>query len=194
MKWLSKAQVKCLEHAYARGVIPLAVVAHAKQVDKQGKPLFSHAFRVAMALAAYAPTDEAAVTVAFLHDAIEDGGAKFTPYGEDWAIMPHNVTDAGHLFLLELSKAEHLALATITRSMGQVRYEDYILDVAKDPLATLVKYYDLADNMKRLPALRKADPEAWGRLLPRYTHARDILWGVLGFYFKQGFYRQYGLP
>lgn len=87
-----------------------------------------------------------AVVVAWLHDVLED---------TDYRL--------GSSALLVLSRAQAMALAAITRGPDEP-YHQYIERVVADPIARLVKFCDLQQNLS-------CDPPA--QLRPRYVMALD---------------------
>lgn len=101
----------------------LSFNAHKDQVDKSGMPYVYHPFHLAEQM-----DSEETVTVALLHDVVED-----TDYTmEDMIAMgfPKSVTDA-------------LALMTHDRA---VPYMDYVAKIKANPIATAVKLADLRHN------------------------------------------------
>lgn len=101
----------------------LSFNAHKNQVDKSGMPYVYHPFHLAEQM-----NTEETVTVALLHDVVED-----TDYTiEDIAAMgfPRSVTDA--LTLMTHDKA--------------VAYMDYVAKIKTNPIAKAVKLADLRHN------------------------------------------------
>lgn len=101
----------------------LSFNAHKDQLDKSGMPYVYHPFHLAEQM-----NTEETVTVALLHDVIED-----TAYTlEDIAAMglPQSVTDA--LALMAHDKA--------------VEYMDYVAKIKTNPIAKAVKLADLRHN------------------------------------------------
>lgn len=101
----------------------LSFDAHKDQVDKSGMPYVYHPFHLAEQM-----DSEETVTVALLHDVVED-----TDYTmEDMIAMgfPKSVTDA-------------LALMTHDKA---VPYMDYVAKIKANPIATAVKLADLRHN------------------------------------------------
>jgi hypothetical protein len=89
-------------------------------------------------------TSPDAVTVAWLHDVLED-----TP------------VQISHLRAQGLTAAQEAALVAITRMPGESYYA-YVARVSEDRLAVLVKYHDLRSNL---------DHDAPDRLAARYDRA-----------------------
>ena len=103
--------------------LKLCYEAHMGQTDKVGVPYVFHPFHLAEQM-----PDENSVTVALLHDVVED-----TPYTiEDLKAMgfPPAVLDA---------------VALLTHDPA-VPYEDYLLPIKANPIARRVKLADLAHN------------------------------------------------
>ena len=125
----------------------LARRAHAGQTDKAGAPYFEHPKRVALKLTG----DDAAMTVALLHDVLEDTD-----------ITERELRDA---FAPEIVDA----VVAITHPKGEP-YDDYYPRVRSNPLALRVKLADIDDNLEpwRLAAL---DDETRERLLKKYGSA-----------------------
>lgn len=135
--------------------IDVALDAHATQTDKAGKPYIGHVSRVAQAVAAAGGSDTA-VTVAWLHDVVEDSGV--------------TIRD---LALLGFPASVCVAVDAITRRPHEASavYYDRVRAV---PTALLVKEADLADNSDpgRL-ALLPEDTRL--RLSRKYARARAAL-------------------
>lgn len=103
--------------------LKLCFEAHRDQTDKSGMPYVFHPFHLAEQM-----TDEYTVTVALLHDVVEDTDITF----EDITGMgfPAEVTDA--LKLLTHDDA--------------VEYMDYVAKIKHNPIAKAVKLADLSHN------------------------------------------------
>ena len=103
--------------------LKLCFEAHRDQTDKSGMPYVFHPFHLAEQM-----TDEYTVTVAVLHDVVEDTDITF----EDITGMgfPAEVTDA--LKLLTHDDA--------------VEYMDYVAKIKHNPIAKAVKLADLSHN------------------------------------------------
>ena len=125
-----------------------AVVAHEGQTDKAGEPYIGHVLRVMARVSRYGATT---MTVAALHDAVEDGHATLASIHNDFGGMVGDAVDA------------------ITRREGEA-YGAYIQRVATNQLATRVKFADLADNSDplRLQSLPWPEHE---RLTKKYRQA-----------------------
>lgn len=116
--------------------IIIATTAHRGMVDKGGEPYILHPLRVMFAL----ETIEERI-VAVLHDVLEDS-----------EITAHMLRK--RKFKVELVEAIDL----LTKKENQ-SYEDYILNIRNNSLASKVKKADLKDNMdkSRLRELTQKD-------------------------------------
>ena len=101
----------------------LCFEAHKAQTDKSGMPYVFHPFHLAEQM-----TDEKTVTLALLHDVVEDSSYNF----DDLISMGFDseVVDA---------------LRLLTHEEG-VPYMDYVAEIKKNPLSRAVKLADLAHN------------------------------------------------
>ena len=128
----------------------LAYQAHQGQTDKSGLPYVFHPFHLAEQM-----DTEETVTVALLHDVVED-----TDYTlEDLRRMgfPDSVTDA-------------LALMTHDPS---VPYLDYVKRLKSNPIARAVKLADLTHNsdLSRLPVVTEKDLKR----VEKYREAMNLI-------------------
>ncbi len=128
----------------------LAYQAHQGQTDKSGLPYVFHPFHLAEQM-----DTEETVTVALLHDVVED-----TDYTlEDLRRMgfPDSVTDA-------------LALMTHDPS---VPYLDYVKRLKSNPITRTVKLADLTHNsdLSRLPVVTEKDLKR----VEKYREAMNLL-------------------
>lgn len=130
--------------------IQIAVKAHAGQTRKNGDPYILHPIRVMLRL-----ETETERIIGILHDVVED-------------------TDVTFERLAEEGFGEHIlsALKRLTHAK-EVPYEDYVDQIATNPLARAAKLADLEDNMnlRELPELTEKDlareakyHRAWQRL------------------------------
>jgi hypothetical protein len=102
----------------------IAFDAHKGQRDKQGEPYIFHVMRVALAC------EGEARIVALLHDVVEDC--------EDWSVER----------LREKGVPDHIAFAVdVLTRRPPWDYAPYILAVAKNDLARLVKLADIRDHL-----------------------------------------------
>ncbi len=128
----------------------LAAKAHMGQLDKGGHPYILHPVRVMLGCK---NLDEK--VVAMLHDTLEDCDLTADDLLREG--FPKYIVDA---------------VVCLTRNESD-DYMQHIQEVAKNPLATVVKLSDLADNMdlNRLPGLTPKDFQR----LERYLRAKLVL-------------------
>ncbi len=129
----------------------IAAEAHAGQTDKAGFPYIDHPRRVAARL----DTDDERA-VGWLHDVIED-----------------TAVTAGDLRGAGLSERVVLAVEVLTRRPGEQR-DVYLVRVAADPLATVVKLADVADNANPARLALLDEPTRW-RLATKYAATIRLL-------------------
>ena len=119
-----------------KAALTLCFNAHKDQIDKSGMPYVFHPFHLAEQM-----TDEITVTVALLHDVVEDS---------DYTLED----------LRRLGFPEEVvgAVALMTHTEG-VPYMDYVAKIKKNPIAKAVKLADLAHNSDatRLETLTQRD-------------------------------------
>lgn len=131
----------------------LAVDAHAGQVDKAGEDYIGHPLAVARSMSSVAPNRGLLVTVALLHDVVEDAGVTVGAIRDGFG---DDVADA---------------VSLLTRPEG-VTYDEYVRSIADsgNDVAIRVKMSDLTQNMNlsRLPIVTEADK---GRVMERYLPA-----------------------
>lgn len=108
--------------------ILIATKAHQNQVDKAGKPYILHPIRVMIKM-----KDTISQIVAVLHDVLED--------------CPDY--DEGSLRQEGFSSEIIEALSVLNRD-NYPDYQTYICNVAKNPIARIVKIADLEDNINIL--------------------------------------------
>ncbi|MDO4918294.1 HD domain-containing protein [Kocuria sp.] len=135
----------------------IATRAHHGQTDKTGADYIDHPRRVADRVRHHAPADhlEAAQTVAWLHDVVED--------------TPVTLDDLRAEFPAEVVSG----VDAMTRQADEDQ-DAYYRRVLADPLARVVKQADLDDNTDPArTALLDADTRA--RLERKYAHAREVL-------------------
>lgn len=123
-------------HSQLETAIAIAVEAHKGLVDKAGMPYILHPLRV---MGSVDSIDEKIVAV--LHDVVEDTSISF-----------EDLLDKG----IESRLIHSLRLLTHDKD---VAYEDYIKDIAINPIARNVKLADLKDNsnLDRLKEKTKKD-------------------------------------
>mgnify|MGYP001047544979 CR=1 FL=1 len=129
----------------------IARAAHRGQVDKAGRPYVEHPARVAARLAG----DDVAVSVAWLHDVVEDSEVSLLGLAEEFPVEVVRAVDA------------------LTRRAGESS-ERYYARVRSDALALRVKLADVADNSDPV-RLAELDTEVRERLTRKYEHARLVL-------------------
>lgn len=131
--------------------IKLATGAHDGQVDKIGLPYILHPLRVMLK----GQTEEERI-VGVLHDVVEDTYV--------------TVSIINQFFGPEIAEAVN----AITFNAGAETRDEYYARVKANPLALTVKLHDVNDNLSRLDGL---DDETRDRLVSKYTHALEVLWG-----------------
>ena len=150
--------------------IDVALKAHRGQTDKLGEDYKNHPLRVHRNLLTH-PTfetlsiqdqDDAAVA-AIMHDVIEDSGVgelseKFTK---------QNLLDLGFT-------ARSIELVELLTRSEEVHPEVYYEKINADPLAKLVKWSDIADNLN-IHRTAGLAPEKRDRLAAKYEHALEII-------------------
>lgn len=130
--------------------LKLCFEAHKEQVDKSGMPYVFHPFYLAQQM-----TDETTVTVALLHDVVEDSDYTFDD-------------------LRKLGFGEEVISALILLTHNEnVPYMQYIEEIKKNPVARAVKTADLRHNSD-LSRLSKVDKNALERK-EKYLRALEIL-------------------
>lgn len=134
----------------------IASIAHRGQVDKAGMPYIEHPRRVANSIPRNGDDDLDAVSVAWLHDVIEDTDI---------------TRDDLHAAGIPWSVIEDVEL--LTRRDGQAP-EEYYAAITMSPRALAVKLADIADNTnpERVALL---DEATVARLREKYATARRLL-------------------
>jgi (p)ppGpp synthase/HD superfamily hydrolase len=140
--------------SYLTWAIHTAQLAHQDQVDKIGEPYINHPYRVAAAcdLAGFG---EDVITAAWLHDVVEDTAVTLDSLRP---LLPASVVDA---------------LDALTKRKGEP-FGAYYERVKADPIATVVKWFDVADNADPR-RLAKVAPDTQDRLRDKYERARALL-------------------
>lgn len=116
---------KSLQHAHLNHAITLATTYHADQVDKQGLPYILHPLRVM--------TRARTIThqiIAVLHDTLEDTALTESDLRGSF---PDEIVDA---------------VLALTRNKDNETYKEFIVRVARNPLAREVKLLDIEDNSR----------------------------------------------
>ena len=119
--------------------ILIATKAHQNQVDKAGKPYILHPIRVMMKM-----ENETEQIVAVLHDVLEDCPDYDEEFFKKEGFPPKAVE----------------ALSVLNRN-NYPDYQAYICNVARNPIARVVKIADLEDNINvlRLNIIKEKDFE-----------------------------------
>lgn len=130
--------------------LKLAYTAHHGQTDKAGLPYIHHPLHLAEQM-----DTEAETCVALLHDVIEDA-----------SVTLNELEQAGF-------SAEIITAVKLLTHDPQIPYEDYILQIKTNPLATKIKIADLMHNadITRLPHPGSKDYER----IKKYHHALSLL-------------------
>ena len=134
-----------------KAALDICYAAHKDQLDKGGRPYVFHPYRVAEQM-----HTENEVTVALLHDVVEDSNITI----EDLRVKK---------FPLEVI----FAVGVLTREQG-TPYFEYIAKVRKNELARKVKIADLQDNidLSRLNAPTENDKKR----AEKYRRALQLLY------------------
>ncbi len=132
--------------------IRIAVDAHSGQVEKNGQPYVTHAFRVMDRV--YREEEK---VVAVLHDVIED--TKWTRRMLEKKGFPKHLLDA---------------LDCVTIRNGEL-YPAAIRRAASNPIARRVKLADLEDNMdiRRLPEVKPSSVDDLNKYVRAYRQLSD---------------------
>ena len=138
--------------------IAIAAETHECQLDKGGNAYILHPMRVMQRLRT---ADEELMQIAIMHDVIEDSDGL-------WTI--EKLRDAG------FSDRVVAALSFLTRDVNE-SYEEYIMAIAGNRDAILVKMEDLRDNsdVTRLKGLRAKDFERMAKYQKAYSFLKTAL-------------------
>lgn len=138
--------------------LQLASTAHERQVDKSGAPYMEHVTRAARAVETKVPPElrDHAVTVAYLHDVVEDTGVRLDcvrkKFGDDVAEDVETLTH---------------------RKAEREEYPDYINRVARGSAAArAVKLADLEDHLRDTSHIGAEQVKKYERALGVLTGAR----------------------
>ncbi len=101
----------------------IAFEAHKEQVDKSGLPYIYHPIHLAEQM-----DDDESVTVALLHDVVED---------TDWTLEQLRAEGFSNVVITALSYMTH---------DDSVPYMEYVEKISENPVATKVKLADLKHN------------------------------------------------
>jgi (p)ppGpp synthase/HD superfamily hydrolase len=150
--------------------IEIARRAHKGQVDKLGADYINHPLRVHRNLLrhpTFATLDAAAQedceVAAIMHDVVEDSGVG--PESE-----PFTVDD----LLSQNFSPRSIELVQLLTRKDSVPDDTYYKDINANPLAKLVKWADIADNLN-VHRTAGLPPEKKARLADRYEHALEII-------------------
>jgi (p)ppGpp synthase/HD superfamily hydrolase len=119
----------------------IAREAHSGQVGTDGAPFIEHPLRVAGAVAS-ATEDPKMIAVALLHDTVEKGGV-------DWS----------DLYSAGVTPDIVTAVDAMTQRSGETE-SSYLARCRADPLARVVKRYDLLDKLQPSYLVRLPEAEA----------------------------------
>jgi len=152
--------------------IEIARRAHKGQVDKLGADYINHPLRVHRNLISHptfktldAASQEDCEVAAIMHDVIEDSGD-----GEE----SERFTEAD-LLSQGFSPRSIELVQLLTRKPEDVEPKDkYYENINANPLAKLVKWADIADNLN-IYRTAGLSPEKKSRLAERYEHALEII-------------------
>ena len=135
--------------------IEIAATAHAGQTDKGGSPYILHPLWV---MNRVKHLGEAYMTVAILHDVVEDTEWTFDMLLNEG--FSHSIT---------------VPLVLLTHDGTMKSYDDYIKDLSSNSIATAVKMADLEHNSSilRLKGLRKKDFDRLEKYHRAYTYLKD---------------------
>lgn len=147
-----KGPFNCMNHMMERA-LEIALKAHAGQEDKAGVPYINHPLTVAT----FCAGDPLAMTVALLHDVVEDTDYTFEDLEKEF---PKEVIDA---------------LRLVTHPEGEP-YMDYITRIKEsgNTTALKVKIADMRHNMD-ITRLDEPDARAIWRLEEKYKPAWEYL-------------------
>lgn len=106
--------------------LELALEIHEGQVDREGKPFILHILNVALQ-----GQNDAEIVTGLLHDVVEDSAGYLEVEDLIEEGYPQDVVEA---------------VDALTRQEGE-KYLDYVHRCIQNPLAAIVKYYDLNHNM-----------------------------------------------
>lgn len=143
--------------------IACASYMHRKDKDRGGKPYILHPLRIMMRLRT---DDEELMSIAILHDVIEDHGKEFYSFeGENGEIA---VTTVAQFVQRMFSDRVKRALEILTHDKSEP-YEQYIDRICTNYDCIRIKMEDLRDNsdITRLKGIREKDVQR----MVKYQHA-----------------------
>lgn len=154
--------------------LTIATAAHAGQVDKAGVDYIHHPLAVAQAVE---PFGQEAVTVALLHDVIED--TEWTRYD----LIEEGISEFAASLVQSLSRGSDLANQNAREAMddprAKITYMDYVRGIVaycariQSSIPALVKYADNRHNALRQDATASS-------LQSRYHAAEGVLRSAIG--------------
>ena len=142
--------------------IQVATTLHQGQRDKLGEPYIFHPLRV-MEAARAGGWGESILALAVLHDVIEDCD-----------VMPSEVLDR---MGVSVSDPEYQDLQTALWAITHKYYEPNVAywdRVCQNHMASIVKCYDMQDNLNRVPRIE--DTEDRERLTQKYNDGLNYIW------------------
>lgn len=181
VEWCPKSESSILE-AYE-----LASYAHKKQKRPGGEPYILHPLRVALQVARWGAASRKLIVAALLHDVVEDNPNRVVSFFDEESVQP-DVSVASQikasLFRIRIVFGEGVAgiVCALTHYVEQP--EDYnqrmlgyyfYLNELQGREEILVKAADLQDNMSRLHLLPARNKRRYGRLVRKYSFAREIM-------------------
>lgn len=141
-------------NASIQDAIEFARVRHAGQTDKLGVPYFHHLADVA---ARVADCDPLTVSIAWLHDCVEDTSATLEEIEEIFGRVVRDGVDA------------------MTRRVGEDYFSAYLPRLKANPHALSVKIADASHNLGKAHLLASAEPEKAARLEKKYERVLALL-------------------
>lgn len=132
--------------------IAIAVEAHSGQVQKNGQPYILHPLHLMLQM-----DSEDAQIAAVLHDVVED---------TEWTLSDLQAEGFSDEVLV--------AISLLTRQPGMT-YDQFIEEIAPNPLARAVKLADIAHNMdmRRLPDITLKDYDRLIQYRAAYERLRE---------------------
>jgi (p)ppGpp synthase/HD superfamily hydrolase len=131
-------------------VMQTAQLAHLGQKRRDGSDYIMHPMAVQEITKRHYPRNFAAQILALLHDAMEDGPGPDLTEEELRQMIRGSITDPRDLQQIET------ALDMMTHDKEAVpNYEDYLANVFKNRLASIVKISDLIHNLSHNPSERQ---------------------------------------
>jgi (p)ppGpp synthase/HD superfamily hydrolase len=149
--------------------IEIARRAHKGQVDKLGADYINHPLRVHRNLLSHptfktldAASQEDCEVAAIMHDVVEDSGKNGSEKFSVDDLISQNFSPRS------------IELVQLLTRKDSVPDDTYYKDINANPLAKLVKWADIADNLN-VHRTAGLPPEKKARLADRYEHALEII-------------------